>query len=179
MAERWPRVLDGRDRVILGGADLEMREIARLLRAAGLGACIVDRRLRWGARASAVRREIAAALAGGGRAILVELTDDLPPTWPRVRLYLVDHHGARAGRDAPSSIEQVYALIPPHLRPPWSRRRGLVVANDIGHIALMRLRGATPGEITRLRSEDRAAQGADPFALGAAREALRLSLIHI
>ena len=136
-----------------------MQTIARLARAAGLGASVVDRKLKWGARASMLRADIARALAGGGRAILVEIVDDLPATFPRQRLVFVDHHGARAGVAQPSALRQVFRMLGGASRPPWSRHFALVEANDVGHIVGLRAAGASDQEIRAIRAADRRAQG--------------------
>jgi len=59
----------------LGGADLEMVTIARLLEARE--EIVHDGQLAWGARASAYRSEIQRCLAAGRQAVLIELYDDL------------------------------------------------------------------------------------------------------
>lgn len=147
----------------LGGNDLEMEEIRTLL--ATVPACEVhDRRLAWGASTSHYANEIRAAAARGARPVLVELTIDTALDLSSV--VVVDHHGARAGHDVPTSLEQVFALLG---RPQseWSRWRALVAANDRGYIDEMQAMGATLEEITAVRAADRHAQGvtADQEAL--------------
>jgi len=140
---------------LLGGHDLEMLEIRRLLEALAPGR-FHDAGLRWGAKASAYRREIDECLAAGGTPVLVELEDDLgiDPS----RKIVVDHHGRAAGIDAPTSLEQVHSLL--GLAPETlTRRQRLVAANDRGHIPSLREAGATDAEIVAIRAEDRAAQG--------------------
>jgi len=139
----------------LGGRDLEMLEIRHLLEAHAAGQ-VEDLGLAWGARASAYRPGIEAALARGETPVLVELQDDLPPEIDRARLLAVDHHGEAAAR--PTSIEQVFALLglPPAA---WTRRLALVAANDRGHVAGLLEAGATAEEVAAIRAADRAAQG--------------------
>ncbi len=141
----------------LGGRDLEMAEIARLL--TENGAAFLDKRLPWGAAMSNYAAEIAEADAAGFTPVTVELADDMPKDWlPRRRLIQVDHHGPLAGHDKPTSIEQVFALLNlPAQR--WSRRLALVAANDKGHIERMRAISANDQEIRDIRTADRAAQG--------------------
>lgn len=142
----------------LGGHDLEMVEIAALIRGA-LGAdAVADKGLPWhGAVASAYADEIATALARGRQPVLVELGIDLDADVID-RCLVVDHHGDRAGADRPTSLEQVFALL--HLPPSrWTRRLALVAANDRGWIPELRAMGATAEEIAAIRAEDRAAQG--------------------
>ena len=136
-----------------------MQTIARLIRAVGLGASVIDRKLKWGARASMLRADIARTLASGGRAILVELADDLAVTFPRQRLLFIDHHGARAGAAQPSALRQVFRMLGGPSRPPWSRHFALVEANDVGHIVGLQAAGATDWEIRAIRAADRRAQG--------------------
>lgn len=142
----------------LGGRDLEMAEIAALVRATVGAHAVVDKGLPWhGAVASAYANEIATALACGRQPVLVELGLDLD-AGVIDRCLVVDHHGSRAGADQPTSLEQVFALL--HLPPSrWTRRHALVAANDRGWIPGLRAMGATAAEIAAIRAEDRAAQG--------------------
>jgi hypothetical protein len=144
--------------VLLGGRDLEMEEIGRLVRGELGEAAVVDKGLPWhAAAASAYREEIAAALAAGRTPVLVELVPDLPAALLG-RCLEVDHHGARAGADRSTSLEQVWALLGlPAAR--WTRRLALVAANDRGWIPELRAAGATAEEIALIRAQDRAAQG--------------------
>lgn len=144
-------------RFFLGGQDLEMQEIRRLLTLEAPQA-FEDAGLAWGARASAYADAIGAALARGEKPVLIELDDDLPPSIDRERLILVDHHGARAGHDRPTALEQVFTLLQlPAER--WTRRMALVAANDRAHVAGMLAAGATRAEMLAIRAADRAAQG--------------------
>ena len=43
--------------------------------------------------------------------MLAELVDDLPADFPHDRVTVVDHHDSAAGRDRPTSVEQVFALL--------------------------------------------------------------------
>jgi hypothetical protein len=148
-------------RFFLGGRDLEMAEIRRLLERHAPGR-FEDKGLAWGAALSAYHRELLDALRRGETPVLIELADDLPPdAFDRGRAVVVDHHGPLAGRDRPTAIEQVFAL----LRLPaaaWTRHLALVAANDRGHVAALRELGATPEEIAAIRAADRAAQGVTP-----------------
>lgn len=137
----------------LGGHDLEMLAIRDLLSAHAAGR-FLDKGLTWGARASAYQQEIAAARARGDTPVLVELVDDLKLSG----VILIDHHGAAAGASTPTALEQIFALLklPSNA---WSRWLALVAANDRGHVAALRALGASPEEINRVRSADRAAQG--------------------
>lgn len=148
----------------LGGRDLEMVEIARLIRDHAPGAPLFDAGLAWGAKASDYADAIQAAAASGRRPVLVELALDLP--LPDGAL-VVDHHGDAAGAAAPTSLRQIFALLGLPAAA-WTRRMELVAANDRGHIREMRSIGATAAEIAAIRRDDRAAQGvtADMEAAG-------------
>lgn len=143
------------NRYFLGGRDLEMQEIRRLLERHAPGH-VEDFGLGWGARASAYRDRIEASLAAGETAVLVELIDDLPETLPRARIHIVDHHGALV--DRPTAIEQVFRLLGlPQTA--WTRHLALVAANDRAHIAGLLAMGASRDEVAAIRAADRAAQG--------------------
>ena len=163
--------------VFLGGHDLEMVEIARLL-AARPDVQVHDRALAWGATASAYIAEIRDALTRGKAAVLVELADDLPADVPRDRLTWVDHHGPLAGADRPTSIEQLFALLdfPPET---WTRDLTLVSANDRGHIPAMLRAGATAEEVRDIRARDRHAQGITPDEERLGREAVGRAESHM
>lgn len=136
----------------LGGRDLEMATVRELLAAEAPGR-VHDRGLAWGARASAYRDEIAAALERGRTPVLIELEPDLD--LDPARVVRIDHHGAAAGR--PTSLEQVFELLGlPQRR--WTRRLELVAANDLGGIDGLLAAGAGCEEVRRLRAEDRSAQ---------------------
>lgn len=144
------------DHYFLGGHDLEMMAIARLLR--DERAVFSDAGLAWGARATAYGEAIGAAVDAGDMPVLVELADDLPPGIDRERLAVIDHHGSLAGSDRPSSLRQVFDRLGLDAAR-WTRECALVAANDVGHIAGMVAIGASPEEIMRIRAMDRAAQG--------------------
>ncbi|RME94367.1 MAG: hypothetical protein D6773_19660 [Alphaproteobacteria bacterium] len=146
-------------RFFLGGRDLEMETIATLLRETVGGDRVEDAGLGWGARASAYGEAIARALECGETPVLVELEDDLPPHIDRAKLIIVDHHGDRAGRNQPSSLRQVFGLLADEYGLNWTRAFELVEANDIGHVAEMKARGANDTEIRAIRQRDRRAQG--------------------
>jgi hypothetical protein len=145
--------MNARATFFLGGRDLEMVTIRELLEQAAPGR-FHDKQLSWGARASAYRDEIDACLRRGDTPVLVELEDDLGLD----ALFVVDHHGQRAGQDQRTALEQVFALLalPPER---WTRWHSLVAANDRAYIPGLLAAGATPAEIARVRAADRAAQG--------------------
>lgn len=142
----------------LGGRDLEMAEIARLLRTTLGDDAVADRGLGWDqAKASAYRSEVGATLDAGREVVLVELENDLPAKLQE-QVLVIDHHGPLAGANQPTAIEQVFSKL--GLRPKaWTRRFALVAANDRGWIPELRAIGASDGEILAIREEDRRAQG--------------------
>lgn len=139
---------------LLGGHDLEMLTIRELLQAHAPDS-FIDKRLGWGAAASAYRVEIEDAWQSGHTPVLVELIDDIGLD---ERAVIIDHHGPLAGADKPTALHQVFALLglPPEA---WTRWIELVAANDRGHIRGMLKVGATMEEIVAIRAADRAAQG--------------------
>ncbi|MBK9316283.1 MAG: hypothetical protein IPM55_18875 [Acidobacteria bacterium] len=139
----------------LGGRDLEMVTIRDLLGETSHGGCH-DKALSWGARASAYRTEIAETIAAGKTPVLIELENDLG--LQEDEFINIDHHGARAGREAPTSLHQVFALLDLPADK-WTRWHQLVAANDRGYIPEMLAEGATPEEIRQVRAADRQAQG--------------------
>lgn len=142
----------------LGGYDLEMLTIRELLEKAAPGR-FHDKRLAWGARATEYKEEIGACLHRGETPVLVELKDDLD--LPPGCVIVVDHHGARAGSDRPSSLHQVFDLLRLPLER-WTHWFDLVAANDRGYIPALLEMGVTLEEIARIRAADRAAQGVTP-----------------
>lgn len=147
-----------------------MREIRTLLEREAPGR-VEDAGLAWGARASHYQDQISAALARGETPVLVELEDDLPAGVDRGRLLVVDHHGALAGHDRPTALEQVFALLGLPAAA-WTRRMALVAANDRAHVAGLVAAGATREEMLAIRAQDRAAQGVTPADEAEARRAI-------
>jgi hypothetical protein len=139
----------------LGGHDLEMLAIRAWLKTYAPGRWF-DKGLSWGARASAYQGEITACLNAGDMPVLVELEYDLD--LDPARVIVVDHRGARAGKDRPTSLHQIYELLnlPPTA---WTRWHELVAANDRGYIPALVESGASLAEIIAIRAENRAAQG--------------------
>ncbi len=139
----------------LGGHDLEMITTRDLLLEVAPER-FHDKRLAWGAKASAYRREISETLAHGLIPVLIELTNDLDLT--PVQFVEIDHHGDRAGENRPTSLHQVFDLLklPPER---WTRWFELVAANDWGYIPALVEMGASQEEIVKVRAADRAAQG--------------------
>lgn len=157
----------GRLVFFLGGHDLEMLVIGRMVcQALGPGH-VVDNGLRWGAEASAYAAEIAAAVAAGKTPVLVELAADAPALVRQA--IMVDHHGEQAA--GPTSLEQVHGLLG-DAAPRWTRWHELVARNDRGHVRAMRAFGARRSEMRRVRRADRMAQGVTAAEEAAAAPAL-------
>lgn len=158
---------------LLGGHDLEMLEIKRLVSDTLGREAVLDKRLPWhAALASAYAHDIERALAVGLLPVLVELRPDLPAEVIE-RCTIVDHHGKLAGAERPTSLEQVFGLLG-LAKSSWTRRLALIAANDRGWIPELRATGASDAEIAAIRAEDRAAQGvtaAEEKAAAAALEA--------
>ena len=154
----------------LGGRDLEMQTIGELLRRHVSASGINDKGLAWGARASDYEEEIRRALEAGLTPVLVELIEDLE--LDSSKIIVVDHHGARAGKDAPTSLEQIFALLG-LTRAEWTRWFDLVAANDRGYIPELVEAGASVEEIREVRAADRRAQGITGAEERAAEEALK------
>lgn len=91
----------------LGGHDLEMITIKELLDEKGIA--YYDKGLAWGAKASDYKEEIDKTVASGLIPVLVELTNDL--RIGEEDYILIDHHGEKAGANAPSSLRQVFNLL--------------------------------------------------------------------
>lgn len=146
---------------LLGGHDLEMLTIKRLLKRKGYQ--FLDKNLGWGAKLSAYRDYFDTQ----HQFIGIELIEDItpPPKYTQI-----DHHNEHAGK--PSALEQVAALIGHTL----TRHEQLVAANDKGYIPAMEALGALHEEIRRIRRRDRAAQG---ISLKEERKILNPANLHI
>jgi len=132
----------------LGGHDLEMLEIRRMLEARGLeeGKDFFDRKLGWGAKLS----DYQDLFASDRPNVCIELAEDIPPPPHYIR---IDHHNERAER--PSSLEQLAGMLGHSLSP----YQQLVAANDRAYIAGMKELGASAAQIAEIRRKDRQAQG--------------------
>ena len=153
----------------LGGTDLEMVTIRKLLQAQGED--FEDAGLSWGAKASSYTAGIHIALSSGRKPVLVELTQDLPQS-VSAQCLVIDHHGPMAGKSMPTALEQVFRLLQlPHER--WSRHFDLVAANDRGHIRAMRelIPPASDAEVRAIREADLQSQGVKDEDIAAAKDA--------
>ena len=137
---------------LLGGHDLEMLEIKRLLECEGykLGKECFDAGLRWdNADLQAYKKVFGQHPDGEFVGVELRDADGLAPK----DYTLIDHHNDYSGR--PAAILQVATLL--GIEP--DRRLQLVAANDAGYIPAMQALGATDAEIADIRCQDRAAQG--------------------
>lgn len=138
---------------LLGGHDLEMCTIKAILDQKHY--LYADKDLKWdNARLSQYLNEIDMFLSINPSGLIygIELADDIISsyTW---NYEAIDHHNER--NDEPSALEQVLSL----LGLPMNRYYCLVAANDKRYIPGMRDLGATAEEISKIRKEDRKAQG--------------------
>lgn len=129
---------------LLGGHDLEMAEIRKILDEQKVR--YLDYNLEWGACLSAYQN----VLNNKDYFIGVELYKDIQiPKY----YFEIDHHNENVHKT--SSIEQVAELFSIKL----NRWQQLVAANDSGYIPAMKVLGATKTEIDSIRKADRKEQG--------------------
>jgi hypothetical protein len=133
---------------LLGGHDLEMLEIKKMLIQAGYK--FSDKNLSWGAAWADYRDVFEDPAVSGSQWVGIELSgkDDMPPA-----SIDIDHHNERS--DEPASIEQVAALLGIALSP----YQKLVAANDKAYIPGLMEVGASTEEISAIIKADKAAQG--------------------
>ncbi len=129
---------------LLGGPDLEMVEIQKILESQKIN--FINRNLHWGAKLSAYED----VFDDAHTFVAVELIEDCNPP---PKYILIDHHNEKS--HLPSSIEQVAELLKIKLN--WFQ--SLVAANDKAYIPGMINAGATKAEIDSIRQLDRQAQG--------------------
>lgn len=145
----------------LGGADLEMTTIKKLLDKEDIA--YSDAGLSWGASTSKYGEEIEKVAKEGKTPVIIELAVDSPVPENTIN---VDHHNENANK--PASILQVCELL--DVEP--TREMRLVAANDSGYIPAMIEMGATKEEINAIRYKDRASQGITPEQEKQAEEAI-------
>lgn len=129
---------------LLGGHDLEMAEIKKLLEAHNER--YLDYNLSWGAKLSAYKKE----LGFKGNIYGIELEEDI---FTPLGYFRIDHHNELS--HLPASIEQVATVLGVVL----TRDQKIIAANDSGYIPAMKNMGATEQEIVSVRLKDRQAQG--------------------
>ena len=130
---------------LLGGCDLEMIEIKKLLTQHSQP--FVDKKLLWGAKLSFYADILNDKTTYYG----VELVEDITP--PK-NYITIDHHNQLQEKE--SSLEQIAKILDVEL----SRYQKLVALNDSGYIPAMEKFGATEVEIALIREKDRESQGA-------------------
>jgi len=130
--------------ILLGGHDLEMMEIKKILDEKELE--YFDNSLEWGAQLSSYASHFDDQHIFVG----IELIADCPSPKQYIE---IDHHNLK--RDLPSSIEQVAELFGIGL----NRDQLLIAANDKGYIPALEAAGAVSDEILKIRKADRDAQG--------------------
>ena len=124
---------------LLGGKDLEMEEIIRILKEKQIP--FADANLTWNNATLSVYRQ--AMKENPDKKIYgVELVEDmdLPSNYKAI-----DHHNELSG--GLSSLEQVAKILDVTL----SKEQELIVANDKGYIGAMKRLGATQQEIDTIR----------------------------
>ncbi len=136
---------------LLGGKDLEMVEIERLLIAHNQK--YIDKKLAWGAKLS-LYAEYFDKFREYEQVFGIELIEDIDKSEIPSNYKKIDHHNELS--HLPSAIEQVAAVLGVEL----NRHQTLVAANDKGYIPAMQQLCATAEEIAEIRRLDRQAQGA-------------------
>ncbi len=137
---------------LLGGHDLEMKAIAKLLTSNHVP--YLDANLSWDNALweaylqPPYKAQLEAALAQVQPLYGIELRGSIPDG-----CQLIDHHNKQ--EDQPSSIDQVSKIIG-HTMTRWEE---LVAANDTGYIPALMQMGASDEEIEKVRRADRQAQG--------------------
>lgn len=151
---------------LLGGWDLEMSEIHRVL--TEQNASISDLQLKWG---EAKLSEYEKSYKKFGpiendkyEFVGIELEHDSDAFTDYTE---IDHHGKNNHKV--SSLEQVLNLF--NLKP--TRHQMLIALNDVAHIKGMEAFGATEDEINEIRKADRATQGITP-----GEEVVAFKIIH-
>jgi len=130
---------------LLGGHDLEMLEISKMLSSKGIR--FYDENLKWD---NAHLSKYSNRLNDTDFFVGIELITDIKtPT----HYLLIDHHNENA--EKPSAIKQVAELFDITL----THYQLLVAANDKGYIPALEAMGATKDEIEYIRKRDRKAQG--------------------
>ncbi len=129
---------------LLGGRDLEMLEIQKMLITHKKH--FINKKLSWGAKLSAYINLLNDTVTYYG----IELVEDVTPPKNYVA---IDHHNE--AQEKKSSIEQVAEILGIEL----NRYQTLVALNDKGYISAMERFGATEVEIALIRQKDREAQG--------------------
>ncbi|RLA75108.1 MAG: hypothetical protein DRG30_04795 [Epsilonproteobacteria bacterium] len=129
---------------LLGGYDLEMKSIKKLLDRYSQE--YYDHHLSWGAKLGSYSDRVKNDYLYIG----IELIEDITPP---LNYLAIDHHNDMQNNK--SALEQVADILGVEL----SRREMLIALNDRGYIPAMLEFGATQNEIDEIRKKDRKAQG--------------------
>lgn len=132
---------------LLGGKDLEMLEIEKILKKNNYK--YIDNHLSWGAKLSDYKMQLK-ELKKDDVVVGIELYKDSNIENKYIE---IDHHNKNI--EKPSSIEQIAELLNVKL----NRYQRLVAENDKGHIKALKDFGATNEEIYAIRAADRRCQG--------------------
>ncbi|NVK64976.1 MAG: hypothetical protein HWE22_10335 [Flavobacteriales bacterium] len=136
---------------LLGGSDLEMTEIKRILKRRKLS--FEDRNLTWGNASWEAYQDLYEFPEDRNKIFVgIELQDK--DSRPQNSID-IDHHGELEGRN--SALEQLIDLL--EIPESFTWRRQLIAANDTGYIPAMQKLGASKEEIEKIRRLDRKAQG--------------------
>lgn len=141
---------------LLGGHDLEMAEIRKILDIKGIK--YFDHNLEWGAKLSSYTSIFDEEHTFVG----IELGVDCPLPSHYIE---IDHHNEK--EPLPSSLQQLAKRLDFDVT---GRYYQLVIQNDIGHIMGMRHICATDDEISKIRFADRKAQGIPEEWINTAKE---------
>jgi len=154
----------------LGGRDLEMRAIERLLKRNGQSYTWLPE-VNWSNSGWALYQAgIIHAKSLDFTPVGVELNNTHDPV-PKGSID-IDHHNERSQEK--SSLEQVAAILGVSL----SKFEMAVAANDIGHVRAMRSLGLVQSDIDRIRRLDRRTQGVTPLQDKQAEELVEQHHIH-
>ncbi|WP_419675602.1 CorA family divalent cation transporter [Aliarcobacter butzleri] len=134
---------------LLGGKDLEMREIKNLL--SSKNEIYENKNLSWGAKLSFYKDELEKYKNDESITIYgIELEKDIEISNDYIE---IDHHGKND--DKPSSLEQIAEILNIDL----TKEQKLIAANDSRYICGMKNLCATQDEIENIRKLDRKIQG--------------------
>ncbi|MDR3062217.1 MAG: hypothetical protein LBU57_08920 [Dysgonamonadaceae bacterium] len=138
---------------LLGGYDLEMLEIKRILESRD-DILVFDEHLRWDNADLSMYSTVLKKYGNNADVMIygIELYEKNISSVPE-NYHRIDHHNDL--NDKNSALEQVAEI----LRIKLSREQQLIAANDRGYIPAMKALGADPGEIEEIRKKDRNIQG--------------------
>ena len=148
---------------LLGGADLEMKSIKKLLDRYSQE--YIDYNLSWGAKLSSYSDNLSDSRY---LYIGVELIEDIEPPYNYIS---IDHHNDMQHKK--SSLEQIADMLGAKL----TRKEMLIALNDSGYIPAMLEYGATQKEVDEIRKKDRKAQGVNKVDESLAIESINGMLI--